>query len=60
MKTPTTSQGLRRYDQDDVVDAIASAWSEPGNNPEWPWDQAPGNANVAGGLILVQRYIKDP
>jgi len=33
--TPTTPEGLARYDDLPPLDAIVAAWTEPGSHPEW-------------------------
>jgi hypothetical protein len=33
--TPTTPEGLRRYDDLPAVEAVLLAWTEPGIHPAW-------------------------
>ena len=33
--TPTTPEGLRRYDHLPALNAVVAAWTEPGQRPEW-------------------------
>lgn len=35
MSTPVTEEGLKQYDEDPILVAIARAWTEPGNHPSW-------------------------
>lgn len=35
MKTPTTPEGLRKFDHLPPVEAVWRAWTDPGPNVEW-------------------------
>jgi hypothetical protein len=35
MKTPTTDNGLRKYDHLPAIEAVGLAWNIPGANPSW-------------------------
>jgi hypothetical protein len=35
MSTPTSPEGLRRYDGLPPVEAVVRAWTEPGPRPDW-------------------------
>jgi len=54
MKTPTTPEGLKKFDHLMPMDAILLAWNDPGSNPEW---HAAAQKQVADVMPLLARAL---
>ncbi len=54
MKTPTTPEGLKKFDHLMPMDAILLAWHDPGSNPEW---HAAAKKQVADSMPLLARAL---